>query len=144
VEETIKMLKANEGFHSYLIVKNDGIVIKYEKMSYDEAKQWAYNVLDLTMSTAKYVKQLLAPDEVTISVANFTLCARFLVSHDAQFSLRFKTFGCDASTTRPSIIRRSSSHRHSTTHSSAHNTRENFMTKRVRRVKVAKAHSCAC
>jgi hypothetical protein len=64
VEETIKMLKANEGFHSYLIVKNDGIVIKYEKMNYDEAKQWAYNVLDLVQSTAKYVKQLLNPDEV--------------------------------------------------------------------------------
>ena len=69
------MLKLNEGFHSYLLVKNDGIVIKYDKMSYDEAKQWAYNVLDLATSTAKYVRELLAPDEV----CGLATCRAYLV-----------------------------------------------------------------
>jgi hypothetical protein len=53
VEETIKMLKQNEGFHSLVIVKCDGVVVKWENMTYDHAKQWAYNALDLTVHTQK-------------------------------------------------------------------------------------------
>jgi hypothetical protein len=39
VEETIRDLKTIPGFQSYLILNNDGIVIKYENMSYRTALQ---------------------------------------------------------------------------------------------------------
>jgi hypothetical protein len=50
------MLKQNDGFHSYAIVKCDGVVVKWENMTYDHAKQWAYNALDLTGATQKVLR----------------------------------------------------------------------------------------
>ena len=47
VEETIRDLKAIPGFQSYLILNNDGIVIKYENMSYRTAVHYAHQVLGL-------------------------------------------------------------------------------------------------
>ena len=62
-EEVIKELKQVPGFHSYMILNNDGIVIKYENMQYRSAIQCAHLVLDLVAKSKKYIRELFdAPD----------------------------------------------------------------------------------
>ena len=58
------MLKENEGFHGFVLMKNDGIVIRWENMDYAEALHYAANVLSLTEKTKMFVNDLLEPGEV--------------------------------------------------------------------------------
>ena len=72
VEETIKELKKIPGFSSYLIINNDGIVIKYENMSLKTAIHYASLVLALASKATKYIKELFeAPD---VSTTILSLC----------------------------------------------------------------------
>jgi len=64
VEETIKELKKIPGFSSYLIINNDGIVIKYENMSLKHAIHYASVVLALAAKATKYVKELFEVPDV--------------------------------------------------------------------------------
>ena len=69
VEETIKELKKIPGFSSYLIINNDGIVIKYENMSLKTAIHYASLVLALASKATKYIKELFeAPDVSSIAL----------------------------------------------------------------------------
>ncbi|CAN0130412.1 unnamed protein product, partial [Phaeothamnion confervicola] len=63
VEEAIKDLKRNPGFSSYVIMNNDGIVIKYENMEYGTAVHHASLVLDLTSKAKKYMRELFEPPD---------------------------------------------------------------------------------
>ena len=62
VEEMIKDLKKNPGFKNYIILNNDGIVIKWdqvgEPMPYAKAVQHAHLVLDLCAKCKQKVKNL--------------------------------------------------------------------------------------
>lgn len=51
MDEVIRELKAIPGFHAYAIMNSDGIVIKYENMSYKDALHHAHQVLGLTGKT---------------------------------------------------------------------------------------------
>ena len=63
VEETIRDLKKIDGFHGYVILNNDGIVIKYENMSYRTAVHYSHQVLGLQSKASKYIRELFeAPD----------------------------------------------------------------------------------
>lgn len=66
VEDTIRDLKRNPGFSSYLILNNDGIVIKYENMSYKTAVHHAHSVLALTGKAGKYIRDLFDAPDVSI------------------------------------------------------------------------------
>ncbi|RLN14830.1 hypothetical protein BBJ28_00010673 [Nothophytophthora sp. Chile5] len=61
IEEVIKQLKSRPGFSSYLLMSNDGIVVKYENLEYKEAIMHAYHVLSLYSRTKKHLQQLF-PD----------------------------------------------------------------------------------
>lgn len=61
IEEAIKQLKSKPGFSSYLLMNNDGIVVKYENMEYKEAVMHAYHVLSLFSRTRKHLQKLF-PD----------------------------------------------------------------------------------
>jgi hypothetical protein len=63
VEETVKLLKKNEGFHSYVLFKDDGIVIRWENMEYKRALHYTANVLSLVEKTEVFVRNLLDPIE---------------------------------------------------------------------------------
>ncbi|CAM9377919.1 unnamed protein product, partial [Choristocarpus tenellus] len=63
VEEVIKELKTNVGFSAYVIMNNDGIVIKYESMEYREAVHHAALVLDLASKSKKYMRELFEPPD---------------------------------------------------------------------------------
>ncbi|CAM9888602.1 unnamed protein product, partial [Chrysoparadoxa australica] len=71
VEEVIKELKKNPSFrqallprpHSYVIMNNDGIVIKYENMAYTAAVHHAALVLDLCSKSSKYMRELFEPPD---------------------------------------------------------------------------------
>ncbi|OWZ14897.1 hypothetical protein PHMEG_00011544 [Phytophthora megakarya] len=61
VEEVIKQLKTKPGFSSYILMNNDGIVVKYENVEYKEAIMYAYHVLSLYSRTKKHLQKLF-PD----------------------------------------------------------------------------------
>lgn len=61
VEEVIKQLKSKPGFSSYILMNNDGIVVKYENVEYKEAIMHAYHVLSLYGRTKKHMQKLF-PD----------------------------------------------------------------------------------
>ena len=67
VDEVIRELKLIPGFSSYLILNNDGIVIKYENMSYKEALHHSHQVLGLTGKAAKYIRELFEANENEVS-----------------------------------------------------------------------------
>ncbi len=56
MENVVKELKKASGFSAYVIMNNDGIVIKYENMSYQTAVHHAALVLDLAEKSKKYNK----------------------------------------------------------------------------------------
>jgi dynein light chain roadblock-type len=56
-------LKRIPGFSAYAILNNDGIVIKYENMSYRAAVHHAHQVLSLSGKASRYIRDLFeAPD----------------------------------------------------------------------------------
>ncbi len=69
VENVVKELKKASGFSAYVIMNNDGIVIKYENMSYQTAVHHAALVLDLAEKSKKYARDLFQPSEVRKEVA---------------------------------------------------------------------------
>ncbi len=64
MENVVKELKKASGFSAYVIMNNDGIVIKYENMSYQTAVHHAALVLDLTEKSKKYAREVFQPSEV--------------------------------------------------------------------------------
>lgn len=65
VEDTIRELKKIDGFHGYCIFNNDGIVIKYENMTYKAALHHAHSVLSLMNKSTQYIRDLLSPPDVS-------------------------------------------------------------------------------
>ena len=63
VDDVIKELKDVPGFTSYLILNNDGIVIKYENMDYKTALHHSHQVLGLTGKASKYIRDLFEANE---------------------------------------------------------------------------------
>lgn len=61
IDEAIKQLKTKPGFSSYILMNNDGIVVKFENVEYREAVMHAYHVLSLFARTKKHVAKLF-PD----------------------------------------------------------------------------------
>ena len=67
VEEMVKDLKKNPGFKAYIILNNDGIVIKWDQvetpMPYETAVQHSHLVLDLCSKSKKYMRELFDPPD---------------------------------------------------------------------------------
>ena len=82
MEEVIKELKKNPGFSAYVIMNNDGIVIKYESMGYQQAVHHAALVLDLAAKSKTYMRELFEPPDVSLSLS---------LSEAGQLPLRFET-----------------------------------------------------
>ncbi|GMH47754.1 hypothetical protein TrVE_jg8939 [Triparma verrucosa] len=63
----VKELKKNPGFKAYIILNNDGIVIKWDQidtpMPYETAVQHSHLVLDLCSKSKKYVRELFDPPD---------------------------------------------------------------------------------
>lgn len=76
VDDIIQDLKKNAGFHSYLILNNDGIVIKYENMSLKTALHFSYHVLGLTQRATSALRTLLQPPDVSsLNIHKFFKCS---------------------------------------------------------------------
>ena len=63
----IRDLRKIPGFSAYAILNNDGIVIKYENMSYKTAVYHAHQVLALSVKASKYIHDLFDAPDVSIS-----------------------------------------------------------------------------
>eukprot|EP00981_Chlorochromonas_danica_P005785 scaffold1190_cov187-Ochromonas_danica.AAC.17 len=80
VDDTIRELKKITGFTSYLVLNNDGIVIKYENMSYRVAVHHAHLILSLCSKASKYIRDLLETPDVS------TYHYHLLVTTSSSFS----------------------------------------------------------
>ncbi|KDO33731.1 hypothetical protein SPRG_19341 [Saprolegnia parasitica CBS 223.65] len=88
VEETIKALKAKPGFFSYIVMNNDGIVIKYENMEYKMAVMHAYHILNLYARSKKYLTKLFDAAESDIECLRLrTKLHEMLIAQYAKFTL---------------------------------------------------------
>lgn len=88
VEETIGELKKIPGFSSYLIINNDGIVIKYENMQLKTAVHYAHLVLSLSGKASKYIRDLFeAPDNEVESIRLRTSAYEMIVAQAGNFTI---------------------------------------------------------
>ncbi len=65
VDDVIRELRKIPGFSAYAILNNDGIVIKYDNMSYKTAVYHAHQVLSLAVKANKYIGDLLDHPDVS-------------------------------------------------------------------------------
>ncbi len=88
VEDTIRDLKKIPGFTSYLILNNDGIVIKYDNMTYKTAVHHAHVVLSLTGKASKYVRDLFdAPDNEVESIRLHTSEYEMIIAQHGNYTV---------------------------------------------------------
>ena len=88
VEETIRDWKEVPGFKSFLILNNDGIVIKYENMTYTESVHYAHQVLGLASKASKYVRELFEfPDNEVESLRLRTLNHELIIAQHGTFTV---------------------------------------------------------
>lgn len=88
VEDTIRELKKITGFSAYLILNNDGIVIKYENMSYRTAVQKAGLILSLYSKASKYIRELFDyPDNEVESIRMITNDYEMIIAQHGNFTL---------------------------------------------------------
>eukprot|EP01039_Chlorochromonas_danica_P006220 gene6220-6858_t len=88
VDDTIRELKKITGFTSYLVLNNDGIVIKYENMSYRVAVHHAHLILSLCSKASKYIRDLLeTPDNEVESIRLITKEYEMIVAQHGNFTL---------------------------------------------------------
>ena len=88
VEETIRDLKKIHGFHGYVILNNDGIVIKYENMSYRTAVHYSHQVLGLQSKASRYIRELFeAPDNEVECIRLRTLHHELIVAQTGYFTI---------------------------------------------------------
>jgi len=88
VEETIKQLKLKPGFYSYIVMNNDGIVIKYENMEYRSAVMHAYHILNLYSRSKKHLSKLFDANECEIECLRLrTKLHEMLIAQYNRFTL---------------------------------------------------------
>lgn len=89
IEEVIKQLKAKPGFSSYILMNNDGIVIKHENIEYKEAVMHAYHVLSLFGRTRKHIQKLFPdPNESEIEWLRLrTKLHEMIIAQHLRFTL---------------------------------------------------------
>lgn len=88
VEETVAALKKVQGFHGYVILNNDGIVIKYENMTYRTAVHYSHQVLGLTSKASKYIRELFdAPDNEVDCIRLRTSQHELIIAQMGNFTI---------------------------------------------------------
>ena len=87
VDETIKQLKGNPGFSAYILMNNDGIVIRYENLEYTKAVMYAYHILDLYSKSKKRVAQLMESDNDIECLRLRTKLHEMIVAQYSKFTL---------------------------------------------------------
>mmetsp|Transcript_8854 Transcript_8854/g.9368 ORF Transcript_8854/g.9368 Transcript_8854/m.9368 type:complete len:123 (+) Transcript_8854:49-417(+) len=88
VDDAIRELKSIPGFSAYAILNNDGIVIKYENMSYKTAVHHAHQVLSLSSKASRYIRDLFdAPDNEVESIRLRTVEYEMIIAQMGNFTI---------------------------------------------------------
>ncbi|EWM25080.1 Dynein light chain [Nannochloropsis gaditana] len=88
VDVILRDLKAQPGFSSYMIMNNDGIVIKYENIEYKRAVQIAHLVLDLASKAKRAARNLLeSPENEVESIRLKSRDYELIVGQSGNFTL---------------------------------------------------------
>jgi len=83
----IRELKLVPGYHSFVVVNNDGIVIKYENMDYKKALHYAHQMLTLYAKASKYTRDLFdAPDNEVESIRLKTEEYELVIAQHGNFT----------------------------------------------------------
>ena len=90
----VKGLKKLPGFKAYIILNNDGIVIKWDTlsekntMSYQKAVQHSHHILDLCSKSKTHIKELFDPGENHVeSIRLRTEEYEMIVAQQGNFTL---------------------------------------------------------
>ena len=90
----MKGLKKLPGFKAYIILNNDGIVIKWDTlsekntMSYQKAVQHSHHILDLCSKSKTHIKELFDPGENHVeSIRLRTEEYEMIVAQQGNFTL---------------------------------------------------------
>lgn len=88
VDEVMRELKLVPGYVSFAIMNNDGIVIKYENMSYPESIHLAAQVLSLSAKASKYTRELIEPPDNDVeSIRLKTVEYEMIIAQVGNFTL---------------------------------------------------------
>lgn len=87
IEEAIKTLKSRPGFSAYILMNNDGIVIKYENVEYNKAVMYAYHILDLYSKSKKRITQLMDTDNEVECLRLRTKMHEVMIAQYLKFTL---------------------------------------------------------
>ena len=87
VEEAIKQLKSKPGFHSFVLMNNDGIVIKYENMEYSKAVMYAYHILDLYTHSSLRIAKIKEADNGVECIRLRTNLNEMIIAQYSRFTL---------------------------------------------------------
>jgi hypothetical protein len=75
VDEIISRLQKNRGFKAYLILNNDGVVVKWEQdgeqpLPYHKVVQYSHHILDLCNKSKSHIKDLF---DVSFFIVTFMM-----------------------------------------------------------------------
>eukprot|EP00979_Chaetoceros_neogracilis_P005245 scaffold927_cov240-Chaetoceros_neogracile.AAC.5 len=70
IDDLIKGLRGNPGFKAYIVLNNDGVVLRWDqegsKMPYEKAVQYSHHVLDLYDKGARQMNELFDAEDNNI------------------------------------------------------------------------------
>lgn len=88
VDDVIRELRKISGFGAYVILNNDGIVIKFDGMDKDMALHHAHLVLSLYSKATKFTKDLFdPPDNEVESIRMITRDYEMIIAQHGNFTL---------------------------------------------------------
>ena len=94
VDEVCKSLRGKPGFKGFIILNNDGIVIRYGPMTYEQAVQHASLALDLCGKSKATMKEIFVSTAIHIDTCVFSTIAlsHYFSIHPNSFHPGYRNF----------------------------------------------------
>jgi len=95
----VKNLRRNQGFKAYLVLNNDGVVLRWEQegeqLAYQKAVQYSHHVLDLCNKSKAHIKDLFDPQDNQVeSVRLRTDDYELIAAQEGKYTLVVIHEGC--------------------------------------------------
>ena len=92
VDEIIKGLQRTPGFKAYIVLNNDGVVLRWDQdgdsMPYEKAVQYAHHILDLCDKSKIHLKDLFDDSDNQVeSIRVRTDCHELIVAQEGNYIL---------------------------------------------------------
>ena len=87
IDDAIKNIKESPGYQAYILMNNDGIVIKYENVDYQKAVGYAYHVLNLYHKSKRTAQALMETDNEVECIRLHTSMNEIIIAQYAKFTI---------------------------------------------------------